>query len=185
MPTVSEAADAADVSRATAYRYFPTQGALLFGTYDELMPEMSATTYESDDPFERLDTALRRVFDVVLEYEPFMRAALQQALEHWAAAQAGEQVDEPLPRGGRRQTIDAALAVLDGQMDPARLTRLKATIAALVGIEGHVVMRDIYGMPAPQAFETMRWAAHVALQAALREEAETQDSSPIQRGRDS
>jgi AcrR family transcriptional regulator len=174
MPTVAEAAEAADVSRATAYRYFPTQAALLFGTYDELMPVLTATSFESQDPFERLDAAMRSSFDAVLEYEPFMRATLRQALEHWAAVRAGEQEDsERLPRGGRRLTIDAALAVLEGRMEARRLTRLKATIAALLGIEGHIVMRDIYGMAPRRAFETMRWAARAALAAALKEEAES------------
>jgi AcrR family transcriptional regulator len=173
MPTVAEAAEEADVSRATAYRYFPTQAALLFGTYDELMPVLTATSFDSQDPFERLDAAMRSSFDAVLEYEPFMRATLRQALEHWAAVRAGKDDDGGrLPRGGRRLTIDAALSVLEGSMAPRRLTRLKATIAALLGIEGHIVMRDIYGMAPRRAFETMRWAARAALATALNEEAE-------------
>lgn len=168
MPTVAEAADAAEVSRATAYRYFPSQAALLFGTYDELMPMMGPTVFDSDDAFERLDQAVHMAFDAVLRYEPFMRATLRQALEDWATARAGsETAGAELPRGGRRHVIDAALAVVEGQLDPQKLQQVKATVAALVGIEGHIVMRDIYGMPPEAALETVRCAARATLAAAL------------------
>ena len=45
MPGVEEAAETAGVSRATAYRYFPNQRALLVATH----PEIEATTLLGED----------------------------------------------------------------------------------------------------------------------------------------
>src|SRR5437763_13625159 len=63
VPTVGEVAERADVSRATAYRYFPTQEALLvettfLGDQDALraLPELAS---EIDDPAARLADAVR------------------------------------------------------------------------------------------------------------------------------
>ena len=44
-PTVEEAAEAAGISRATAYRYFPNQRALLVAAH----PEIDATSLLGDD----------------------------------------------------------------------------------------------------------------------------------------
>ena len=45
-PTVEDAAEAASISRTTAYRYFPTKRALLLAAH----PEIAATSMLPDDP---------------------------------------------------------------------------------------------------------------------------------------
>src|ERR1700753_4263242 len=64
VPTVAEVAEVADVARATAYRYFPTQEALLLettflGDSEPLrsLPELARTI---EDPAERMAEAGRR-----------------------------------------------------------------------------------------------------------------------------
>jgi AcrR family transcriptional regulator len=173
VPTVPEAAEAAQVSRATAYRYFPSQGPLLHATYDDVMTALTAGTFEGEDAAERVDEALCAAFTGILEHEPFMRAALRLALEQWAIERAGGELSEERPpRGGRRRVIDDALSVLEDEMDPDRLARLKATLGMVFGIEGHIAVRDVYGLDEDSALETMRWAARVAVDSALREEAQ-------------
>ena len=172
VPSVAEAAEAADVGRTTAYRYFPTQGALLWAVVQEVVPTLGDIEFSSeDDPVVRTDDFIRQTFDRVREIEPVMRAQLRIAMEQWARRRTGELTEEPIPRGGRRPIIDAALQPLEGKMDPARLRRLKATVGAFAAIEGRVVFRDIFGLSEREAFETARWAARAAVEQAIAEEA--------------
>lgn len=173
MPTVPEAAEAAHVSRATAYRYFPSQGALIHATYDDVMSALTTGSFDSDDSVERVDQALCAAFAGLLEHEPFMRAALRLSLEQWAIERAGgDPSDERPPRGGRRRVIAEALSGLEGEMQPDRLERLKAMLGMIFGVEGHIAVRDVYGLDEAKALETMRWAARTAVEGALREEAQ-------------
>src|SRR5512145_931857 len=82
--TVAEVAAAAGVSRATAYRYFPSRSRLI----DEIMSESLGPVrrFESReaDGAARVRDLFERTFPLFKEFEPQMRAALQLALEHWA-----------------------------------------------------------------------------------------------------
>src|SRR5918997_6174094 len=69
-PGVEEAAATAGVSRATAYRYFPNQRALLVAAH----PEIEATTLLGDDarcdPRERLDRTVGELIRITIDTEP-------------------------------------------------------------------------------------------------------------------
>ncbi len=49
IPSVSDVAEAAQVSRATAYRYFPSQSALIQAAVDEALGPILAWTSDSRD----------------------------------------------------------------------------------------------------------------------------------------
>lgn len=170
VPSVAEAAEAAEVGRTTAYRYFPTQGTLLWALVQEVLAP-SDMRLTADDPVARIDEAIEQTFDLVREAEPLMRAQVRLAMDQWARAQTGDLTEEPIPRGGRRRIIDEALEPLEGKMDRARLRRLKAALAAVTGIEARIVFRDICGLSEREAFETARWTARTAVQQAMAEEA--------------
>src|SRR3954469_21161667 len=72
-PTVAEAAEAAEVSRTTAYRYFPTQKSLLLAAH----PEISATSMLPEDvgldPEVRIEAAVREFMAMVLDTESQQR----------------------------------------------------------------------------------------------------------------
>src|ERR671914_2827024 len=61
IPTVEQAAAAADVSPATGYRYFPTQGALLRDAVDAAFPTDLAHEL-GGDPLARVDHVIDRGF---------------------------------------------------------------------------------------------------------------------------
>src|SRR5690349_1506263 len=67
VPTVEEAAQAADVSRTTAYRYFPNQTALLVAAH----PEVAAASLLGPEPpadvTARLDVVIDRFVALVLD----------------------------------------------------------------------------------------------------------------------
>src|SRR5690242_1983214 len=84
-PTVAEVADAALVSRATAYRYFPSQEYLLAeaalesirGDVDQIL----STVESVDEPTLRLDAAVRALQQRTVEQEAGFRALLRLSLE--------------------------------------------------------------------------------------------------------
>ncbi len=184
IPSVAEAADAARVSRATAYRYFPTQEYLLSEAalesaktdIDHLL-EMSAP---SADPAVRLDTVVQALQQVTLENEAAFRTLLQLSLESHATGGQNREAAEGRLRGGRRiGWIEEALAPLSNsfEKDPATLKRLVAALSLCMGLEALIVLRDICGLEPAEAVEVSRWAAHALLQAGLRE---AKASSPQQ-----
>src|SRR5205814_84644 len=85
-PTVAEAADAALVSRATAYRYFPSQGALLLeaalqSTHPEIAPALADAP--ADDVNARFDVVCTAMFERVIDAEPQLRQMLQITQQQW------------------------------------------------------------------------------------------------------
>src|SRR5580765_4756746 len=60
-PTVGEAAAAAGVSRTTAYRYFPSQEALLIAAHPEVEMTSMLDADVSDVPRERVEAVVRRI----------------------------------------------------------------------------------------------------------------------------
>jgi AcrR family transcriptional regulator len=162
-PTVEEAAETAAISRATAYRYFPNQRALLVAAH----PEIEAATLLDDDapadPEQRLDQVLRELTRMTIDTEPELRTMLRLALEPDPPA-------ELLLRKGRAiGWIEAALAPLQGELDEVALRRLTLAIRSACGIEALVWLTDVAGLSRDEAAELMRWSALGLLRAALAE----------------
>src|SRR5687768_8301366 len=96
-PTVARAAEAAGVSRATAYRYFPTQQALLIEVAD-ISPAVAATEaalaeLETDDVERRMLHLLDAFNPIALAEETHFRQALWVYLDTWLRSDRG--TEEP------------------------------------------------------------------------------------------
>lgn len=167
MPSVADAAEAANVSRATGYRYFPTQAALIMAAVGELLAE-SPTDFAEQDPVARVAAMSRRVAALTAREEPLLRAALRLSLEQWARRHAGEELDEePIVRGGRRAAIAGALDPVADQLQDDDRARLEAALALVNGIEAHVILADIFGLDTNQAQAVMEWASTTLAHAAF------------------
>jgi AcrR family transcriptional regulator len=164
-PTVEQAADAADVARATAYRYFPNQRALLVATYPEIAEPSLLDTPGLDDPVERLDAVAESITRQIVEHEPALRAMLRLSL----SLDPAEHGDLPLRKGRRITWVADALEPLREQLTAPELDRLVRAIAAVLGIEVLVWYTDIAGLSRPRAVKLMRWSARALLQSALDE----------------
>src|SRR6187399_1015249 len=101
-PSVSEVAEAAGVSRATAYRAFPSQAALVGAVVDEGLGPILSWSSTSGDAEERVVDLLETSMPRILEFEATFKAALKLTLEQWAERQAGTSKDEPPFRRGHR-----------------------------------------------------------------------------------
>ncbi|UYN93840.1 MAG: TetR/AcrR family transcriptional regulator [Enhydrobacter sp.] len=165
VPSLEEIALAAMVSRATAYRYFPSLEALLVeAVIDQatLGPERLFEGDASDDPvarLEKVDDALQEVF---LGNERGMRLMLAQSLQR---AVVGD-----LPRRQNRRTdlIEAALEPAKQELAPGARDRLVKALALIVGSEGMVVVRDVLQIDPAEARAVKRWAIRVLVEAARR-----------------
>ena len=113
VPSVTDVAEAAEVSRATAYRYFPTQAALVQAAVDEALGPILAGARTCRMPRTRVEELLAFAYPRLDEYEATLRAALLQAMDQWSRRRAGTLGDEaPIVRGNRtraaRQRAGAA-----------------------------------------------------------------------------
>src|SRR5215212_4048189 len=105
-PTVEAVATRAEVSRTTAYRYFPNQRALLLATYPELGETSLLDDDAPDDPVARLDLVAERIGRQLLEHEHELRMMLRLSLE----APPTERDALPLRQGRAIGWIEDALA---------------------------------------------------------------------------
>jgi AcrR family transcriptional regulator len=170
-PTVEEAAEAAGVSRATAYRYFPNQRALLVAAHPEIEATSLLVADAPADPHERLERTIAELIRLTVDTEPELRTMLRLSLE----PHGGEEL---LLRQGRAiGWIEDALAPLQGRLRPSALRRLILAIRSACGIEALVWLTDVAGLSRQQASKLMRWSALALLRAALAE-ADERERSP-------
>jgi AcrR family transcriptional regulator len=163
-PTVEQAADAANIARATAYRYFPNQRALLVATYPELdEPSLLEAPAELTDPVKRLDEVARSLTRQIVEHEPELRAMLRLSLEPDPA----ERGDLPLRKGRRITWVADALEPLRSEMTKRDFERLVQAIAMGLGIEALIWLTDIAGLTRDEAADVMCWSASAMLRAAI------------------
>ena len=102
-PTVAEAAEAAAISRTTAYRYFPTQQSLLLAAHPEIVATSMLPADVGADPEVRIEAAVRGFMAMVVDTEPQQRTMLRLSLGRAAdaascrCARAGRSAGSPRP----------------------------------------------------------------------------------------
>lgn len=184
-PTVTEAADAASVSRATAYRYYPSQESLLsecvlvptFPRPEELFGRPDAPTEVED----RIVLVHDFLYDHIRSRETAFRNFLRGQL---LLGMQDKQVDRTLRPAFRVDLIDAALEPITDELAPDQLDRLKNTLGVLIGTEALIASRDVLQLDDETARAHNAWACRV-LVCAAREEAAQQRALPPSRRRTS
>jgi AcrR family transcriptional regulator len=159
-PTVTDAAEAAGISRATAYRYFPTQEMLsaevaLFAVRGPLVN----TDGEQLPVPQQVGRLVRRVAEWTYSNEQPLRTLLRLSLDPAAG------VRRP---GHRVEWIEQALAPARNRLDRRSYTRLSTSLTLLLGIDPVVVMTDIAGVAREQALDVLEWTAQTLVEACLR-----------------
>ncbi len=171
LPSVAEVAESAAVSRATAYRYFPTQSSILEALVEEIrptVPDYASVLSDPNNPVARVDAFLEAVVPHMESVEPQLRAALRLSLEQWGKTLAGDtKAERPIVRGRRIALIEGALAPLKEHLDKSTFRRLTIVLSILFGVEALVVLKDIWGLSGAEAKEIMRWAFRILIQAVM------------------
>lgn len=169
IPSVAETAVRSKVSRATAYRYFPSRSALVTAVIDASLGPVRHFASDLPDARSRLHELFQKTFPRFKEFEPQLRAAAQLALEQWAKERAGLLEEEPYRRGHRVRILEHALAPAAAKLPSAVYDRLHRALSIVYGIEPYVVLKDIWGVSDREVERTAIWMADALLDAALRE----------------
>ena len=169
VPSMAEVAQACGVSRATAYRYFPSRSALVAAVMDASLGPMRGFASPHAEAPARVRDVFEQTFPRFREFEAQMRAAVQLSLEQWAAERAGTLAEEPYRRGHRVRILGNALAPLSGSVAPATQLRLHQALTVIYGIETWIVLKDIWGLSDRAVERVALWMADALMAAALRE----------------
>jgi AcrR family transcriptional regulator len=184
-PSTTEVAEAAGVSRRTAYRYFPTQEQLLVeASLEGLRPQVEAAVQavsvvaaeagqdEVAWALARLDATVGIMHELGLKHEGLLRT--MQRLTAGGATAPGVR-----PRGSRRvDWLTEAVEPVRGRLGTRRFARLVSALCSCVGFDSLFVLRDVRGLPPPEALRVTRWMAAALLRASVAEGAAGSPGSP-------
>jgi AcrR family transcriptional regulator len=173
--TVQAAADLAGVSRATAYRYFPSNQAVVMHATMPLVEDADQSLSSPDpgisgglaaDLPEQAAALVTRMGGWAFDHENELRALLRLSL---APERAGL-----VPRRGntnRDTWIAALLQGLPAHVSQAARDRLAVALVPLFGADAVVWSADIARVDRDTALDVMAWMAATLVQATLDEEA--------------
>jgi AcrR family transcriptional regulator len=165
-PTVTQVADAAEVSRRTAYRYFPSAEQLIT---EALLEDMRSNVEREidggradDDMATRVDRLVRALHDLTSDKEHLLRQMIRLTIDRG-------QIEPGLPpRPSRRlEYVEQAISPLQGKLATSDYDLLLRSLAVVIGIEARIVLSDICGLDDAQILATEQWAAQALLAAAL------------------
>ena len=124
-PTVAQVAEAALVSKSTAYRYFPSQEALLAEILldEAVRPDLEAVYAAAETPgppAARLDAVVRADHALVVKHETAFRTALRAMLP----LSNDDRSEVPRRPGNRLRYLAEALSPLKDRLGAERQQRL-------------------------------------------------------------
>jgi AcrR family transcriptional regulator len=167
--TVPAVAELAGVSRATAYRYFPNNDAVV----------LHATMSLADDPLEDSDwapPAVNSPADLGARAADLVRATAAWAFEHETELRTMLRLSlEPdrhdvKPRRGltnRGRWIAALLKDLPSDVPQEARDRLAKALIPLFGSDAIVWTTDMADLPREEAIDLLAWMAQVLVEATL------------------
>lgn len=170
-PTLADVAERALVSRATAYRYFPSIEALISETAtDRGMKPLAQVWQQGDDPVEAIGRAATALHALLLEDEAGLHIMERSFMTVWLESDAREGALRP---GRRMSYIDPIVDALKEQLPPSARRRLKHALAVVMGTEAMIAVRDIGRATPEEAQAATAWAARALVQQALAEAAQS------------
>ena len=159
-PRVEQVAEAAGISRPTAYRYFTSQAELLAAAY----PETAAASVLPDPPPETVDERVAAVAAFVIarvqDSEPQQRAMLRLSL--------GEVPHElPLRQGRAIPWFIEALEPMAESIGEEGVRRLALALRAACGIETRIWLSDVAGLAPAEVSALQQWMVDALVKQAL------------------
>ena len=158
------------VSRATIYRYFPTNDDLVV---QAASPEGDDPLNDADWPYspheapedtvERAGKLVRTMAEWAFDRETEMRALLRVSLETDSEARGLSRKG----RTSRRRWITNLLKALPSEVSPTERRRLAASLHALFGSDAVVWTTDMAGLKRKEAIDTLEWMARALVSAAI------------------
>ena len=170
IPSITDVAEAAQVSRATAYRYFPTQSALIQAAVGEALGPILKWDSNSLDAQQRVRDLIAFAYPRMDEYEAPLRAALRLSLDQWAKLHTGALAQgERMVRGHRIRLLSSAIDPLTRKLGKTRAQRLTQALSLVFGTEAFVVLKDIWGLDRAGAEKVALWTCQALIRSAEEE----------------
>ncbi|MBV9095647.1 MAG: TetR/AcrR family transcriptional regulator [Streptosporangiaceae bacterium] len=163
-PSVAEAADAAEISRRTAYRYFPSAEQLSVEAALEATRQNMELSIEAGRADEPVADRVARLVDALSRMTLKNEALLRQMIRFTIDRDAIEPGVPPRP-SRRLEYVERALTPLQEVVDQDELDQLTHALAVVIGIESTVVLRDICGLDSAEILCVQHWAARALLAA--------------------
>ncbi|MFB9262632.1 TetR/AcrR family transcriptional regulator [Bradyrhizobium erythrophlei] len=162
-PSLEEVAEAALVSRATAYRYFPDIEILLAEASIDIATPDGPTMFANDtssDAEARLERAEAALHRAVYDNEPALRVML-------ASSVMVETQGVPVRQNRRLPLIEAALAPVRSRLDRREYERLCNALCLIFGPEAMIVFKDVLRIDEQATRDVKAWAIRALVRAAL------------------
>ena len=168
--TVDAVAIRAGVSRATAYRHFLNNDAVVLWATRPLRDTIDIVPLGSGsegaaDLVDRAEALIRSTAHWAFDHERELRAVLAVSL-------AQNSAERGLTRTGRMERdrwIDELLSGLPSEVSPASRSRLRAALMPLFGADAVVWTRDVADLSVADAVDVLAWMARTLVTAVLAE----------------
>ncbi|VVO47216.1 hypothetical protein PS850_00109 [Pseudomonas fluorescens] len=165
-PTVAQVAERARVSRATAYRYFPSMEALISETAaDREMQPLERLWRPGDDPVKGIGLAANALNTLLLDDEIGLHVMERSFMTVWLESES----HEPLRPGRRMSYIEPIVDSLKDVLSPRARKRLKQALSIVMGTEALIAVRDISRASIEESLDAAAWAARALVRQALAE----------------
>ncbi|PHM64995.1 HTH-type transcriptional regulator BetI [Xenorhabdus stockiae] len=169
MPSISELALKAGVSRATAYRYFPTQSDLIAATVNTSLGPILTWQPRSEKTEERITELMDFAYPRMFEYEVALRAALQVSLQQWIERRSlsSKPREKQLERGNRKETLSMVTLPMKNSYSPEIIDKVIKSFSIIYGSEIFLVLKDIWKINNEQVIEIAKWMAKAIMNQAI------------------
>lgn len=158
--TITELADKSGISRATAYRYFSTQSALISAVVESSLGPIFDWKSDKENVEERISDFLSFAFPQMLKHEGSLRAALRISLQQWAAERSSLlPKTEKLIRGNRKEILTTILFPLKDKLPEELYNNVIYAISIIYGSEIFMVLKDIWELDNNQIIPLTQWIA--------------------------
>jgi AcrR family transcriptional regulator len=172
--SITELADKSGISRATAYRYFPTQSDLISAIVESALDPIFSWRSEKQNTEERINDFLAFAFPQMLKHEGALRAALRVSLQQWATERASlSPQTEKLVRGNRKEILSTILLPLKTELPEELYDKVIYAISIIYGSEIFMVLKDIWKLDDQSIISLSQWIAKAIINQAK------QDASKI------
>ena len=140
--SVAAAAELADISKATAYRYFSTTDAIIReAVLDGRWKSAEEVIGDAVEVGERVQRVNAYLFQHTRNNEAAHRMFLSKALESWVAE--GGKPKAQLRLGRRIPMYEQALAPVRASLAKPEFHKLVLSLAAASGIESYIALKDV------------------------------------------
>jgi AcrR family transcriptional regulator len=167
IPTVTAVAEAAQVSRRTAYRYFPSQEQLLVEAAIKIAQPLVSNTEFPEELTERVRLLVETVQRFVFGNQSVLRTFVRLTADHFPGHNVGGAEDSKPVRRNRVEWIRTALEPARKRLGGKDFERLISALSLCVGIESVMVLTNLRGLSQKEAMRVSLWAAETLVAGAL------------------